>query len=1203
MIPSRIITVEALPLTSNGKIDREALLACDISTTVQETYIAPANETEIAIAAIWKNILGVEKPGVYDDFFELGGHSLLAIRVISAIRNELGIEISIQDLFSHPTISGLVSIAAINKRSTLPTLVLQERPAYIPLSFSQERLWFIDKLQGSINYHIPSVIRIEGLLNIPALEGAIEMVIARHEILRTVIRERDGIPYQEVLSGQAWDLPYTTSEQDAASIKAIVEATIYAPFDMSAGFMFRMHVIRLSETSHLLVIVLHHIISDGWTRPILIGDIIHNYQSLVGGPSLDQLPLPVQYADYAIWQRKYLSGAVLEQKLSYWMDTLGGVQPLNLPLDYARPAVQSTKGGMVIHHVNRGLSEGLSALSKAEGVTLFMTLLAGFKVLLYRYSGQTDICVGTTVANRIQKETEPLIGCFINTLALRTDLSNTPAFKALLSQVKATALSAYEHQDVPFEMLIAGISGERDMSRNALFDVLFTLHNIDNQSVDIDGIELSYEPFSNNTSQFDINFNVTERAAGLYIEVEYCSDLFYPETITRLITHYETLLSSIVEDINKGIDELVLLPAPESELILGKKATENGEWFNKGAQDLGNDVPINVRFESIAEQYRSAVAVIHRGDHWSYEQINVLSNQIGHSLSSLGVSPGDLVGVYLDRSPLLISSLLGILKLGAVYIPLDTQNPPDRIEKMICQSEMSAVVSTGTLMKGLTSVEIARTLLVDAVDLSRASRGNLINRNEMNSWAYVLYTSGSTGEPKGAISRHDGALNHILAEYELLDLPDGFRFLQSAGIGSDVSVWQMLGPLLKGGAVVIIDKDDLLDYSKLMMILSVEEVNVVEFVPTYCWGMLDYTSGLEQVPVLNKLSWMMLTGERVPVGLVNELHKIYPQIRLLNCYGPCEASDDVVQYEVKGQLDESQLQVPIGRPIPNMNVLVLDKRGALCPIGVTGELCVSGIGVGAGYYGLPEKTAQCFIPNPFEGALGDTIYKTGDLGRWLSDGQLEFIGRVDNQVKIRGHRVELGEIESFMRQHGGVKDSHVIVHTDETGVSQLLAFILPESGKREGVTLVEDIRSWCRNGLPSYMQPSHYCEIERMPVNLSDKIDERELLQLYLRDRREGTLAGKKDEGPRNEVEQKLIQIWKEVLKVEEIGIYDNFFSLGGHSLLVTRVISSVKVEFLISIPIATLFRYTTISEISNYIQLVKPIEEPGTEEFDVYDL
>ncbi len=1221
MVPARFVALEALPLTPNGKVDHRALPDPGNALPAQHDYVRPEGETETGIAATWERLLHVPRVGAHDNFFRLGGHSLLAMRAVAAIRKGLGKDLTIRDLFLHPTVRELAALLAGQRpeRAT-PALAAAPRPAAIPLSFPQERLWFIDKLQGSLNYHIPIVLRLRGSFSRPAMDRCMAALTARHEALRTVFRETENGPVQVILpagtpAAEYHDWQNGGGEED---LRAFIAQKITAPFNLEADPGIRFSVVRLSEAEHVLVIVMHHIASDGWSRSILVNELVSLYKQAQAGQEPVLPPLPVQYADYALWQRSYLSGSVLEGKLAYWVNRLKHVEPLNLPLDFARPALQSTRGDVIEYALSPQLSAELAALSGRENSTLFMTLLAAFKVFLYRYTGQHDICVGTPVANRLPAETEPLIGCFINTLALRTDLAGNPAFTELLARVRETTLSAYQHQDVPYENIVVKVVEGRDTSRNPLFDVMFSLNNNPaSEAVHIPGLELAPEPAGHTTSQFDLSIDCRETPEGLRLGVEYCCDLFTRETVARMIRHFEVLLSSVAADASGRIDSLSMLPEAEKMRILGNTAGPEG--FNRGAVAYDNTRPLNVRFEEVVAKYPEAVAVVgNDGEEWTYRRLNEQANRVAHALLALGVQPGECVAVYLDRSPGLVACLVGILKSGAVYVPLDTQNPPARIGKMLTQNPPAALVTDAALLDNLEGGLVARLLLVDAAPeetlqkhaahsavrdgnaLRESSPANPPNRNQLRSWAYVLYTSGSTGEPKGAITRHDGAINHILAEYEDMALPDDFRFLQSAGIGSDISVWQMLGPLLKGGAVVIADKETLLDYEQVVQLLNRTRVTLVEFVPTYVWGLVEYVKTLPAPPALPHLAWIMLVGESIPVQLVNQLLAMYPDVQLLNGYGPCEASDDIAQYKIRQPL-ENALRVPIGRPVANMNIFITDKTGALCPVGVPGEIWVSGIGVGAGYWNRPEKTAASFIPNPFEGTLGDTIYKTGDLGRWLADGNLEFWSRIDNQVKVRGHRVELDEIAALIRTEPHVQDCHLVIHKNE-GKEYLIAFVRAGAGEHDDDRLRERIYSRCRGELPPFMQPTHYCIMADFPVNMSDKVDEKELLKRFV-------AQGQPDSGqsghhvpPRNETEQKLIDIWKTVLGIETLGVQDDFFSCGGHSLLVTKIILIIRKEFSLNLPVITLFKYSTVEELAAYIQLVKPEDKDETIEFEIVD-
>ncbi|MFK8104215.1 MAG: amino acid adenylation domain-containing protein, partial [Saprospiraceae bacterium] len=1190
MQPTHYCFVDEMPLNLSDKIDQNVLLrhfaeqGYDTSTSYREIVPCTTN-TEKALHAIWKKILDKEEISLDDDFFELGGHSLLAMRVKAAIKKDLEKEVEIRDLFLYKSLRSLAKLIEEKiETQLLPDLTVQERGDKIPLSFSQERLWFIDKLEGTVHYHIPAVFRFEDKINVAALNYAMKEVVNRHEVLRTIYLEDDGKAYQVVQEKSLWELRERTipAELTTEVISEMVQDIIDEPFNLAQDHMVRVDLLNLPDNKYALILNLHHIASDGWSEPLFIEEFKELYESAIENRKADLVDLPIQYADYAIWQRKYLEGAVLEQKLGYWQEKLAGVEYLDFPTDFVRPVVQSMEGKILSYRMDRELRNGLKAICQQEDATFFMILLAAFKVLMYRYTGQEDICIGSPIANRTQSEVEPLIGFFLNTLALRSNLSNNPSFQAFLAQVKQTTLEAYNHQDVPFEKVVDRVIQGRDLSRSPLFQILFTLQSTPNEpEFNLGELSLVSEEFTEVTSKFDMDIDLVENEDGLEITVEYCSDLFLTSTIESMLKHYECLLQSIVAEPKTTIGELNLTTTEERALILGQQATEVGAWFNEGEKDLGNTEVINLRFEKMAAEYPTAIAVVHHENRWTYQQLNEYSNQIAHCLLEMEIKPREFVGVYLERTPELVACLMGIIKAGAVYVPLDTQNPTDRIEKMIESSELKLVITNETLANGLADLATEGLLLLDnasedftkqcktqnlaLADLQKvnaAAKDNPENINDLRSWAYMLYTSGSTGKPKGAITRHDGALNHLLAEYEALELADGFNFLQSAGIGSDISLWQMLAPILKAGAVVIIDKFELLDYDVLFKVLEEEKVSLVEFVPSYIWGMVDHLKNLAQSPDLEALKWIMMVGEQVPVKLVNEWKNTFPHIRVLNGYGPCEASDDISQYEVKTTLQENQPRVPIGRPIANMNIVLLDQFGNLCPIGIPGELCVSGVGVGAGYWGMPERTATSFIPNPFPELLGDTMYRTGDSARWLADGNLEFLGRIDRQVKIRGHRVELGEIETFIREEDAVKEAHILIYKAAANKEALVAFVVAEPvADLDQSTVEKSLWERCQTGLPSYMQPTHYCFIEEMPLNLSDKVDAKKLLQYFEEQGLgESTLHGQQNYlAPRNATEQNLVTIWQDLLGVEKIGVFDNFFELGGDSIITIQVVSRAK--------------------------------------------
>jgi len=1211
MVPSFIIPLEKFPLNANGKIDRKNLPVPEGRWSSTVAYVAPQTESEQQLAKIWATLLNVETIGIHDNFFELGGHSLMATRVVSAIRKECAKQLSIKDIFAHPTIAELAEILAQAETASESLLISSplERPERIPLSFSQERLWFLDQLEGSIHYHIPTLQRITGPLDVELLEKALKEIVNRHEIFRTVYREEDGIAYQMVLENNDWRLDFEdrSDQQENSLPETYLLTEVNKPFDLANDYMLRARVIKFSEEDFLLILVQHHIATDGWSMPIFIKELVELYLAQKEQRTANIPTLPLQYTDFAIWQRNYLSGDRLKGKINYWSEKLKDVEPNDLPFDFQRPKIQSAKGKSLRFHFSKSISDALGQFAREEGVTTFMLLLAAFKTLLHRYTGQEDICIGTPIANRMQKEVEPMIGMFLNTLALRSRVDGDPVFRQFLQEVKETTLEAYSNQEIPFEKIVDKVTTVRDLSRSPLFQVFFVLQNMpdDNKKIDLGGVSFHDLSFGNEVAQFDLSIVINDTGDGLDLAVNYCVDLFKAGTIERLMTHYKMLLQSLTKSPEKRLSELSMITQQERKILLGQKPSSEGIWFNGKEVDLKNTEPINVRFERIAKEESEAIAITHNEETWTYQQLNEEANKISHTLQLAGIKHGDFVGIHLERSPSLVAGLLAIQKCGAVYVPLDAQNPGSRIVSMIQGSGLRVVLTSSSLVEHLDPSFFKSVLLVEPNDtLSNSSKGwepvqifdwahiqtmevsNLPNSNQMTDWAYMLFTSGSTGQPKGAITRHDGAMNHILAEYEAMELRDGFSFLQSAGIGSDISVWQILAPLLKGGKVVIIDKDDLLDFDQVVGKLIEEEVHVVEFVPSYIWGLADHLNRQDLLPNLSALEWIMMVGEEVPVNLVNKWRKLYPGVRVLNGYGPCEASDDITQYEVKELFKDTQLKVPIGRPLANMNIFVRDKNGQLCPIGVPGELCVSGVGVGAGYWGMPEKTAEQFIKNPFKTTLGDVLYRTGDLARWLSDGNLEFLGRIDRQVKIRGNRVELGEVENFVRNRPAFKEAHLQVHQHaETNKSSLIAFVVsetPDLSEEDKADLERITRSEAESALPLYMRPSHYCFVDKLPLNLSDKVDEKALISIFEEQRKEDRVG--EFTAPTTEVEIALANIWKDLIEVEQIGIHDNFFEIGGDSIISIQVISRAKRAGM-QLAARDVFQHQTIAGLAAVVQ------------------
>jgi non-ribosomal peptide synthetase component F/acyl carrier protein len=821
------VELERLPLTPNGKTDKKALP--DPELTDVTVYVAPRNETEQLLADIWQELLGIERISVYDNFFELGGHSLLAMRVVSAIRKELNVELSIRDLFSHPVIAGLGAyLDQQNKGSELPAIIAGNRPEQIPLSFSQERLWFIDQLEGSVQYHIPAVLRLNGTVNPELLEKTFRAIIDRHEVLRTIIKEDTaGRGYQQILPVSGWSLTIEDyTKKDTAALESHIEESLKTPFDLSGDYMLRASLVKAGKEAQVLVVTMHHIASDGWSASILVKEIIEIYEAFTQQREAKLPILPVQYADYAVWQRNWLQGALLEEKLQYWKDKLDGVSPLELPTDYVRPSVAGISGANMDFSIGKELSGQLQLLSHGQGATLYMTLLSVFKVLLYRYSGQEDICVGTPVAGRQQYEVEGLIGFFVNTLALRSQVSGDMTFTELLEEIKGTTLEAYAHQEVPFEKVVDAVVKVRDMSRSPLFQVMFVFQN----TPDIPDLRLGDSVFSleetdYDASKYDLTFTLTEKAQGISGTIQYNTELYKAETIGMMLTHYRELLNSVISDPAAQIGQLGMLSAAEETLLL--------EDFNDTAAVYPKEKNIVSLIEEQVAKSPEATAVVFEEEQLSYKELNERSNQLARYLQKNGVKVETLVPICLERSLEMIVGIVGILKAGGVYVPIDPEYPADRISYMLEDAAATLVLSSSGSRDKLNtgSVKVIE-LDGDLEEIAKEKSDNLQINIRPDQLAYIIYTSGSTGRPKGVLIEHYNVVRLFKTEPNLYDFNENDVWTMFHSFCFDFSVWEMYGALFYGGKVVIVPKDVARDTLLFAELLQKEKVTILNQTPS-----------------------------------------------------------------------------------------------------------------------------------------------------------------------------------------------------------------------------------------------------------------------------------------------------------------------------------------------------------------------------------
>ncbi|GAA4316755.1 hypothetical protein GCM10023149_13960 [Mucilaginibacter gynuensis] len=1188
MVPAYLQAIEKIPLTASGKVDRKALPDPEGE---QQTggYQAPENETEVELTAIWEDILEIEKIGRTDNFFELGGHSLLAVRLISAVRRAFQAELPISDVFDYPTVAelsarlqeieaaGILTATTenddttndnthISNKTLLPQITaVDNRPAEIPLSFSQERLWFIDKLQGSIQYHLPTVLRLKGTVNRTALENTFRGIVNRHEVLRTVISEVDGKGYQQILPEGNWSLGYYTINEISASddvtneaeLTALIQMLISRPFDLGRDSMLRADLLEIGADEYMLIVTMHHIASDGWSGSVLVKEFVEFYRSEVTQTAPDLPVLPIQYADYALWQRNYLQGETLEQKLNYWREKLDDVAPLQLPTDHKRPAMQSTKGQSQSFRLKSGMGKSLHDLSREQGVTLYMTALSIFKVLLHRYSGQEDICVGTPVAGRNQGELEGLIGFFVNTLALRDEVKGNESFTQLLGKVKQTTLAAYEHQDVPFEKVVEAVVKDRDMSRSPLFQVMLVLQNTPEiPALELNELQLEYREEANGTTKFDLTMVLTEHNGEIYGGIEYNTDLYEAATIARMIGHYEELAASIISDPSQQVSKLNLLTAAEK--------AEQLETFNATEVNYPTDKSVTELFEAQVQKYPGATALIFEGKTLTYAELNSKANQLARYLNKHGVTTETLVPLCIERGMEMIISILAIQKAGAAYVPIDPEYPEDRIAYMLEDTSANLIVSSKESRDKLsafngTIVEIGSKELDK--ELQKESSSNLSAKPAANNLAYVIYTSGSTGKPKGVMIEHKGLVNLALGQGVILNVGHGTPVLQFASFSFDASCVEIFTTLSNGGSLVLCRKDTLLSVDGFKKIIEKHKVELAIIPPSF-QQIIENKSGT--------LKTIISAGEALNERTGRHIQS--QGIRLINGYGPTEItvcatlSDDPIKEDGT---------VVIGKPIDNVQVYILNEGSSLTPVGIYGELCVGGIQVGRGYFNRPDLTAEKFIDNPFDTTKGAKLYRTGDMCRWLPDGNIEYAGRIDNQVKIRGFRIELGEIESAVMQSGLVKHTIVIAAADVQGNKRLIGYAIPADGYSK-----EKLIAYLQIHLPEHMVPQLWVEQESFKLTTNGKVDKRALSAPDM-----STLQTDAYSAPEYEIEEKLAAIWSELLGVEKIGTNDNFFELGGHSLLAMRVISLIRQELGIEFTIRDLFTYPTIKGIYQKIQ------------------
>ncbi|WP_071189198.1 non-ribosomal peptide synthetase [Trichormus sp. NMC-1] len=1056
------------------------------------------------------------------------------------------------------------------------TIPCRQHSDSIPLSFAQERLWFLEQLDPNQPlYNEPTALHLRGILEIATLQKSLNEIVRRHESLRTIFTTVEGKPIPTIFPHFNLNLPIvsiellTPSEQKIEVKRLAIEEALQ-PFDLGKDPLIRVKLLQLGETEYVLLLTMHHIICDRWSFAILLQELTTLYQAFSKGQISPFKELPIQYADYAIWQKNYLTGEVLEKQISYWEKQLADAPAvLELPTDYPRPPVMSNRGSQLSFSLSPELTQALKTLSQQEEATLFITLLTAFKVLLYRYTQQTDILVGTTIAGRNREELETLIGFFVNTLVLRTDLSNKPSFRQLLRQVRQVALEAYAHQDLPFEKIVEKLQPERNFSHTPLFQVMFQLQNTPNKTLEIPGLTWESLEFHNHTVKFDLCLSMVETEQGLIGNLQYNTDLFDVATIHRMQGHFQTLLESIINNPEQIIEELPLLTKTEQKQFL--------EW-NHTQVEYPQDKCIHQLFEDQVKKTPDTVAVVFENESLTYRELNERANQLAHYLQKLGVSPEILVGICVERSLFMVIGILAILKAGGAYVPLDPAYPQERLAFMVQNAQIYVLL---TQTKLLQSLPILPTKLInldkDWQQITQLPSSNLANTQvQPDHLAYIIYTSGSTGQSKGVMIQHSSLINAYFAWETIYQLRTNVTsHLQMASFSFDVFSGDLIRALCSGGKLVLCPRDLLLSSEHLYELMQKQKVDCAEFVPAVLRNLIQYLENSQQ-----RLDFMrlLICGSDSWSGAEyrNFLQFFSSQTRLINSYGLTETTIDSSYFETTAKDLSVEQLVPIGRPFPNTQFYILDKHLQPVPIGIPGELYIGGFNLARGYMHRPDLTAEKFISNPFSHNSVQRLYKTGDLVRYLPDGNIEFLQRIDNQVKIRGFRIEIGEIEATINQYKEIREVVVIVREDIPDNKRLVAYVVPHATE---ISVLE-LRNFLKSKLPNYMIPSAFVVLEKIPLTPNGKINRRGLPAPERIQQSEANTSL-----TLTPVQEMLAGIWADILDIKQVGIYDNFFELGGHSLLATRVISQIRKAFQIELPLRCLFASPTVSELAKEIE------------------
>ena len=1174
MVPAAFVLLDMLPLSPNGKVDRRALPVPTEDDLLVSHFVSPRNGTEKALAELWAEVLGVDRIGIHDNFLDLGGDSLLAMGVISRVRSKLGVEPTVQEFFEAATVAELSAawkgLTRAETRTHIPRIDARRGRINTPLSFAQQRLWFLDQLdEGTAAYNISFSIRLTGAVDASVLKQAVEDIGRRHEVLSTHFEIVNDTPVQvieptRVLTLAEVDLQWIPGAEQSLALKRLSMAEAGKSFSLKNGPLIRITLYRLDRKSHVLLVTMHHIVSDGWSIGIFVRELSVLYNAIDKGVPSTLPELSIQYTDYAQWQRQWLTGHELEAQLGYWKQQLAGAPlVLDLPTDRPRPPIQTLRGGTKYLKLSVELKKRLRTLCDNSNTTLFMTLVAAFAILLSRYSNQEEIVVGSPVANRNQRDVEPLIGLFVNTVLLRVDLKGQPSCAEVLRRVRETALDAYSHQGLPFEKLVEEFQPERSLSHTPLFQVMIALQNAPMERWEIPGVEFSPVKIERKTSRFDLTLSVEESEQGLEAAWEYNSDLFEVSTIERMARQWQAILEGMVANPERQVADLPLLTPGERDQLLVK--------WNDTRSDFPDEACLHQLFEAQAERNPDATAAVFEKGSITYLELNQRANQVAHHLRSLGVGAETLVGICLDRSLEMLIGLLGILKAGGAYVPIDPTYPGERVSFMLEDAGVEMLV-TQQQVSPRVSESVGKRVVLDSgwESIARECESNPARETAPDNLAYVIYTSGSTGKPKGVQISHRAVVNFLSAMGRELKMNEQDVVLATTTLSFDIAVLELFLPLTMGARIEMVQREVASSGTQLLEKLTASGATVMQAAPV-TWRLLLQAGwqGNEQLRVL-------CGGEPLLRELADDLRA--RGAALWNLYGPTETTVWSSAYRV----EREDGPVPIGRPIANTQLYILNSRLEPVPIGVAGELHIGGEGLARGYLNRPELTAEKFIPDPFSRKPGSCLYRTGDRARYLPDGNIEFLGRLDNQVKIRGIRVELGEIESALAEHPDVLEAVVIAREEHTGSNILAAYLVPN----RSITTTELRRFLLRN-LPEHMIPSTFVVLEELPLTPNGKIDRRVLPE-------PNNLRPTLDVDymvPQSETERIISDVWQEHLGIKKVGVNDNFFDLGGHSLLLAQVNSRLQAVLGVRVSMVEMFQYPTIKSLAMLLSQRESIE------------